>query len=242
MLTEDEYRRYKRQLNISNWGEEAQNRLKDSTVLVAGAGGLGSPLLFYLSVAGVGTLKICDYDKIEPSNLNRQILHSDKDVGKYKVDSAYETLTNANPNTKVIKIYDKISKENIHEFIDKVDLIVDCLDNFQTRFIINELSVKKTIPLIHAGVSGFVGQITFLQPPETPCLACFSPQNYKKEEIPVLGATPGVIGSLQAIEAIKYLTGIGTNLKNRLLFWDGIDMSFRIMKLTKNNKCLVCQH
>jgi len=241
LLTEAELTRYKRQLLIKGWGIKGQERLKQSTVFIAGAGGLGSSLLYYLSVAGVGTLKLCDFDKIELSNLNRQILHSDKKIGIPKVVSAYNTLKNVNPNTNIIKINDKLTKKNASKIVDNADIIIDCLDNFQARHILNEISVQKRIPMIHAGVSEFMGQITFLHPPETPCLACIIPESPPKKIVPILGATPGVLGSLQAIEAIKFITGIGNNLKNRLLFWDGIDMNFRIIKIMKNPKCKICR-
>lgn len=241
MLSKNELIRYKRQMLINGWGVLAQEKLKRATVFIAGAGGLGSPVLFYLAVSGVGNLKICDFDRVELSNLNRQILHSDKKIGISKVDSAYETLININPDINIIRIEDKLTKRNVYRIIGEVDLIVDCLDNFQDRHILNEVSINKHIPMIHAGVSEFSGQITFLSPPETPCLECFIPRKIKSQRQPVVGATPGMIGSLQAIEAVKYLTGIGNNLKNKLLFWDGLDMRFEIIQLSNNPKCRICR-
>ena len=240
MLSKAEIIRYNRQLLINGWGNEAQERLKQSTVFVAGVGGLGSPLLYYLAVAGIGTLKICDFDKIDLSNLNRQILHTENEIGILKVDSAYNTLINANPNITIIKVNEKLGEKNTPKIVGDADIIVDCLDNFYTRQILNETSVKKSIPMIHAGVSGFIGQITFIHPPDTPCLACFFPDKAKKEITPIVGATAGILGSLQALEVIKYLTGIGENLKNKLLFWDGLEMNFKTIKLQKNCNCKIC--
>ncbi|MDY6968687.1 MAG: HesA/MoeB/ThiF family protein [Spirochaetota bacterium] len=240
MLSKAEITRYNRQLLINGWGNEAQEKLKQSTVFVAGVGGLGSPLLYYLAVAGIGTLKICDFDKIDLSNLNRQILHTENEIGILKVDSAYNTLINANPNITIIKVNEKLGEKNTPKIVGDADIIVDCLDNFYTRQILNETSVKKSIPMIHAGVSGFIGQITFIHPPDTPCLACFFPDKAKKEITPIVGATAGILGSLQALEVIKYLTGIGENLKNKLLFWDGLEMNFKTIKLQKNCNCKIC--
>ena len=240
MLTEDEITRYKRQMSIKGWGIETQVKLKQARVFIAGTGGLGSPLLFYLTVAGVGNLTICDFDTIELSNLNRQILHSDTNISMQKVDSAFSTLMDRNRNASITRIYEKLTRKNAERLIGSVSLIIDCLDNFQTRHVLNEYSVKKGIPMIHAGVSEFQGQITFLHPPKTVCLACFYPHTPKKEPVPIIGATAGVLGSLQAIEAIKYLTGIGENLRNRLLFWDGLEMRFESVVLAKNKTCKVC--
>lgn len=240
MLTEDEITRYKRQISIKGWGIETQIKLKHARVFIAGTGGLGSPLLFYLTVAGVGNLIICDFDTIELSNLNRQILHSDTNIDMQKVDSAFSTLKDRNRNTSITRIYEKLTRKNAEKLIGSAALIIDCLDNFQTRHVLNEYSVKKGIPMIHAGVSEFQGQITFLHPPKTACLACFYPHTPKKEPVPIIGATAGVLGSLQAIEAIKYLTGIGENLKNRLLFWDGLEMRFESVVIAKNKTCTVC--
>lgn len=240
MLTEDEITRYKRQLSIGGWGIETQIKLKRSRVFIVGTGGLGSPLLFYLTVAGVGNLTICDFDTIELSNLNRQILHSDTNIDMQKVDSAFSTLMDRNRNTSITRIYEKLTRKNADKLIGNAALIIDCLDNFKARHILNEYSVKKGIPMIHAGVSEFQGQITFLHPPKTACLACFYPHTPKKEPVPIIGATAGVLGSLQAIEAIKYLTGIGENLRNRLLFWDGLEMRFESVVLAKNKNCKIC--
>lgn len=240
MLTDAELIKYKRQLIIKGWGKETQDKLKRARVFVAGTGGLGSPVLFYLAVAGVGTLTLCDYDRIDPSNLNRQILHTEKRTGTPKVDSAFHTLNEANSSVNVIPMREKITRKNAEKIIGDPDLVIDCLDNFETRHILNEVCVRKPLPMIHAGVSEFHGQITFLQPPETPCLACFLSDIPPRRTIPIMGATAGVIGALQAVEAVKFLTGLGSTLKNRLLFWDGLAMRFETVTISKNPKCKVC--
>ncbi len=239
-MHENEKIRYERQMMIPHWGEEGQKKLKSATAFVAGAGGLGSPLLYYLAVAGIGHLRVCDFDAVELSNLNRQILHTSERIGMNKAESAQTTLKKVNENIEIEIITEKIKKHNVNNLIDGADIIIDCLDNFDTRHLLNRASVELKIPFIHAGVEGLRGQITFLQPPETPCLACFIPLKIKKEKFPIVGATPGVLGSLQAMEAIKHLTGIGETLKNRLLLFDGMTMEFSTIKLTKNPKCSVC--
>ncbi len=240
MIAEHELKRYQRQLQINGWGAASQERLKQARVFVAGAGGLGSPLLMYLAVAGVGTIHVCDFDRIEISNLNRQILHNDRKIGMPKADSAKAMLNELNPFTEIIPVKNTLTAKNAGSLVGNSDLIVDCLDNFKTRHILNRISVGRGIPMLHAGVSGLQGQITFLHPPETPCLSCFYPASPKKQVFPILGATAGVLGTLQAMEALKYLSGIGENLKNRLLFFDGQDMKFETIKISRNPRCAVC--
>jgi molybdopterin-synthase adenylyltransferase len=242
MLSNDELQFYSRQLGIASWGAAAQEKLKNSKAFVAGTGGLGSPVLFYLAAAGVGTLLLCDYDIIEITNLNRQILHQYSRIGEPKVDSACETLTNLNPFITVTPIRAKLTRKNADTIIGDSDIIIDCLDNFETRHILNHVSVERRIPMIHAGVAEFRGQLTFMHPPETPCLACFMDHKSAKKKIQVAGATPGVIGSLQAVEAIKYLSGYAPSLKNRLLFWDGLAMKFETITVKRNPRCRVCKN
>ncbi len=241
MLSHDEIQFYSRQMGIPGWGRAAQEKLKNSTVFVAGTGGLGSPVLYYLAAAGIGTLVICDYDTIEITNLNRQILHRYEKIGQSKVDSAGTALSAMNPFITIIRINSKLTKKNAESLIGDPDLIIDCLDNFKTRHILNRLSVEKKIPMVHGGIAEFRGQITFLHPPETPCLACILDQKDGKAKMQVAGATAGVIGSLQASEAIKYCAGIGPALKNRLMFWDGISMRFETIAIRRNPRCRVCK-
>lgn len=225
---------------IEGWGFETQKKLKNSTVFVAGAGGLGSPASIYLAVAGVGNLCICDFDSPDWSNLNRQILHNHNRIGMNKALSAKQTLEEMNPHIKVNALSDNISAENVDQLVENADIILDCMDNFPTRYLLNQSAMRKNIPFVHGSVWGLEGRLTFIHSPETPCLRCYFPESPPKGVFPVLGATPGVIGTLQAIEVIKYLTGIGTPLKNKLLVWSGNDMSFRTFNARKDPNCPTC--
>jgi len=235
-----DFLRYARQMLIDGWGEEGQKKLKNSTVFIAGAGGLGSPVSIYLAVAGIGKIIICDFDSVEVTNLNRQILHSHTRIGINKALSAKITLTAINPDIEVIPITSKITEENAFELVGDSHIIMDCMDNLETRYILNEVAIKKGIPLVFGAIYGIQGILSFIQPPETPCLRCLFPEAPPKETFPVVGATPGVIGALQALEAIKYLVGIGKLLKNKLLVWDGMSCDFRTFKARKDTSCLVC--
>ena len=239
-LSERERERYTRQMMLDGWGDNAQGKLKSATVFVAGAGGLGSPLTIYLAVAGVGHLVVCDYDAPELSNLNRQIVHNDERIGINKAVSAKQTLETLNPDISVTAVTDKIVAENVEALVGDADLIVDCMDNFPTRFLLNETAIKKGIPLVHGSVWGLEGRLGFFHPPETPCLRCLFPEAPPKEVFPVLGATPGVIGTLEAVEAIKYLSGFGTNLKGKLLVWDGAESDFMVVTVRKDPDCPAC--
>lgn len=235
-----DFLRYNRQMLIDGWGEEGQKKLKDSTVFIAGAGGLGSPVSIYLAVAGVGKILICDFDAVEITNLNRQILHNHTRLGINKALSAKITLTAINPEVEVIPITEKITRDNAFELVGEAQIIMDCMDNLETRYILNEVAIKKGIPLVFGAIYGMQGMLSFIQPPETPCLKCLFPEAPPKETFPVVGATPGVIGALQALEAIKYLVGIGKNLKNKLLMWDGLSCEFKTFKAKKDPSCPVC--
>ncbi len=229
-FTEEELKRYNRQMMMDGWGEQTQEKIKNSTVFIAGAGGLGSPVSIYLAVAGVGNIRICDFDSPDLSNLNRQILHNHNRVGMNKAVSAKKTLEEMNPHISVTALTDKIVAENVDELVGNADLILDCMDNFPTRFLLNASAIRKKIPIVHGSIWGLDGRVTFIHSPETPCLQCYFPESPPKEVFPVLGATPGVIGTLEAMEALKYLSGIGKLLKGRLLVWSGNDMSFRVFK------------
>lgn len=238
MLTESELDRYQRQTMI--FGEEGQEKLKKTKVFIAGAGGLGSPISIYLAVAGVGNIKIVDHDVVELSNLNRQILHGDKDIGRKKVESAEETLTGVNSEIKVEALSETITDENVLELVGDSDLIVDAMDNFNTRHTLNEASVKLGIPYFHGAVSGFDGQATTIIPGKTACLNCIFPKSPPKAVFPVIGAAPGFIGLIQATEIIKYITGEGQLLENELLLWDGLKSSLEKVKTQKRAECEVC--
>ena len=239
-MTDSEKERYHRQMIFDGWGEDVQKKLMNSSVFIAGAGGLGSPVSIYLAVAGIRHIRICDYGMPELSNLNRQILHDDTRIGINKAVSARDTLEKLNPEIKVTAITDKITEENVEEIIRDVDLIVDCLDNFDTRHYINAYAVQKCIPMIHAGVYGMRGQLTMIKFPETPCLWCINPGSPPDTMFPIIGATAGVIGSIQALEALKYLGGIGSNLLGKLLVWDGAAMEFQVLPQHRDQNCPVC--
>lgn len=240
-LSKQEQDRYCRQMLMPAWGAEAQLRLKQSRVFIAGAGGLGSPVSIYLAVAGIGALRICDCGELELSNLNRQILHDDSRIGWNKAVSAKATLERMNPDITVEAREEQITAESVAGLIGASDLIVDCLDNFPTRHIINEYAVKNSIPVIHAGVYGMQGQITFIKAPETPCLWCIS-AGAPSAVFPIVGAAAGVIGCLEALEALKYLSGVGANLEGRLLIWDGEKIDFMELPQKKIADCPVCGH
>jgi adenylyltransferase/sulfurtransferase len=239
-LSQKEKERYNRQMIFDNWGGRAQEKIKNATVFIAGAGGLGSPVALYLAAGGVGTLSICDFEKVKLSNLNRQILHSEERIGQNKAASAQETLRTVNPDIRVHPIAQKITDTNTEEIIGAVDLIVDCLDNFETRHILNRYAVRNSIPMIHAGVYGMHGQISFINAPRTPCLWCVYSGSPPPQMFPIVGATACVIGGMQALEALKYLSGIGTLLENCVLFWDGMTMEFHRFEPEKNPRCRVC--
>jgi adenylyltransferase/sulfurtransferase len=225
---------------IDGWGEAAQEKLKNATVFIAGAGGLGSPVAIYLAVAGIGHIKICDFDNLDLTNLNRQILHDHARIGINKAVSGKNTIERMNPDIEVTAIQEMIVAENVDELIANSDIIVDCLDNFPARYILNESAIRKGIPLVYGSIKGMEGMLSFLQSPETPCLRCLFPEAPLAEVFPVVGAAPGVIGCLQALETIKYLTGIGTTIKGKLIVWDGGKTEFRTLNARKDPDCLTC--
>ncbi len=239
MLSENELIRYRRQLIDESIGEKGQEKLKRARIIIIGAGGLGGPVIFYLAAAGVGHITICDSDRVELSNLNRQILHNNEKIGVKKSESAAFAAGSLNPEVEITPLSVRIDNSNAG-LLGGYDLIIDCMDNFESRQVINRFCVENSIPLVHAGVSRMQGQLTFIHPPETACLSCFLPQKDRNEEIPILGATAGIMGSLQALEAVKYLTGTGNLLKNRLLFMDGENMNFHTISLAKNPACRTC--
>jgi len=240
IFSEEELKRYHRQMMMHGWGEETQKKLEDSTVFIAGAGGLGSPASIYLAVAGIGHIRICDFDIPDWTNLNRQILHDHTRIGINKAISAQITIRKLNHSVKVTAFPAKIIPENVDDLVADADIIVDCMDNFPTRYLLNESAIRKNIPLVHGSIWGMEGRLTFIQFPETPCLRCLFPEAPPGETFPVLGATPGVIGSLQALETIKYLTGIGSTLKGKLLVWDGGRIEFRTFNARRDPNCPTC--
>jgi molybdopterin-synthase adenylyltransferase len=240
-LTENERLRYGRQIIMPDFGEEGQKRLKQAHVLVAGVGGLGSPVSIYLSTAGIGRLTIVDYDSVDVTNLNRQILHWEDDVSRGKVVSAEQKLNKINSNIVVNALNVKITGDNIAALLQGVDLVMDCMDNMETRFLINEACVKKGVPMIHGGVREMLGEVTTIIPGKTPCLECLLPRDLAKKELfPIFGATAAMIASIQVLEAIKLLSGIGTLLTDRMLFIDGGTMEFMMIDLHKRSECKIC--
>ena len=225
---------------LSGWGIVTQKRLKHATVLVVGAGGLGCPAALNLAVAGVGQIKICDFDTVEISNLNRQFLHTEQSIGTDKARSAQATLSSINSEVSVEAISRKITEENVDDIVGDAQVILDCLDNFSDRYILNQCAVRKRIPMVHGAVWGLEGRVTFLHPPETPCLKCMFPIAPTQEQLPVVGATPCATGAMQALETIKYLTGMGSLLSGRMLILDFSTMRFQELEVLRNPQCPAC--
>jgi sulfur-carrier protein adenylyltransferase/sulfurtransferase len=239
--------RYSRHLLIPEVGEQGQLKLLESRVLLIGAGGLGSPASLYLAAAGVGRLGIVDADVVDESNLQRQIVHSTERLGEAKVDSAKQTIEALNPDVEVVAYKERLSSENIERILaDGWDLIVDGADNFPTRYLVNDASVWHGIPVVHGSIYRFEGQVTVLKPHDGPCYRCLFPTPPPPELAPscaeggVLGVLPGVIGSLQANEALKLALGIGEPLIGRLLLFDALTTEFNEMKLRRDPDCPVC--
>ncbi|MDT8358292.1 MAG: HesA/MoeB/ThiF family protein [Methanomicrobiaceae archaeon] len=232
-------RRYARQVSVI--GKEGQEQLKESTVFLAGAGGLGSPVAIYLAAAGIGHLRVSDCDRVEESNLNRQILHRQKDIGRLKVESAKDTLLARNFDLGITLLSEEIDDENAEVLVGNASVIVDALDRYPPRFTLNNVAVNRKIPLVHGAIRGLYGQVTSVVPGEGPCLQCiYGSLPPVEEEIPALGPTAGVIGSIQAGEVIKCLTGTGRLLAGRMLVWDGKHGTMDEIRIEKNPSCRVC--
>jgi sulfur-carrier protein adenylyltransferase/sulfurtransferase len=245
-LTPQQFERYSRHVLIPEVGEEGQLRLLDSKVLLIGAGGLGSPAALYLAAAGVGTLGIIDADVVDSSNLQRQILHTVDRIGTPKVDSAEATITALNPDVTVVKYADRLTSENVLDVISGYDVIVDGTDNFPTRYLLNDASLVAGIPVVHGSIYQFEGSVTVYKPHDGPCYRCQYPEPPPPELAPscaeggVLGVLPGVVGTLQATEAIKLLLGIGDPLVGRQLRYDALSMEFVELKMHRDPECPVC--
>jgi adenylyltransferase/sulfurtransferase len=239
MLTEDELARYKRQLAI--FGDEGQAKLKKARVFVAGAGGLGSTIAIYLTVAGIGKLRVVDHDTVALDNLNRQILHWDSDIGREKLKSAAEKLRRMNAELEVDTVSATMDRDNIEDLVGDCDLIVDAVDNFPARYVLNKAAINMRIPFFHGAVHGFYGQATTIIPGKTACLRCTFPEAPPPAVPPVVGATVGVIGCIQAAEVLKYIMGMGCLLENRLLMWDGLGCRMDEVLLERNPECQDCR-
>jgi adenylyltransferase/sulfurtransferase len=245
-LSNDEVLRYSRHLIMPEVGMEGQLRLKRATVLCIGAGGLGSPAAMYLAAAGVGTLGIVDFDIVDVTNLQRQIIHSTHDVGRKKLDSAAETISAINPNVKVRKFDTRLTSQNALEIIRQFDVVVDGTDNFATRYLVNDACVLTGKPNVYGSIFRFEGQASVFATKDGPCYRCLYPEPPPPGVVPscaeggVLGILPGLIGVMQATETIKLILGAGEPLIGRLLLVDALAMRFRELKLRKNPDCPVC--
>jgi molybdopterin/thiamine biosynthesis adenylyltransferase/rhodanese-related sulfurtransferase len=245
-LTPEQRNRYARHLLLPEVGVAGQQTLLDAKVLLIGAGGLGSPAALYLAAAGVGTLGIIDMDVVDESNLQRQILHNMDRIGDRKVDSAKKTLTGLNPDVDVVTYDVRLGADNVINIFTGYDVIVDGTDNFPTRYLVNDASLKLDIPVVHGSIFRFEGQASVYLPHEGPCYRCQVPEPPPAELAPscaeagVLGVLPGIIGSIQAMEAIKLLLGIGDSLAGRLLAYDALEESFRTFKVNRDPDCAAC--
>jgi molybdopterin/thiamine biosynthesis adenylyltransferase/rhodanese-related sulfurtransferase len=245
-LSSEQKQRYSRHLLIPEVGAEGQAKLLDSKALLIGAGGLGSPAALYLAAAGVGTIGVVDFDVVDLSNLQRQVIHSTDRVGEKKTDSAKRTINALNPDVNVVLHEEMLTEENVARLIDGYDVILDGTDTFETRYTLNDAAVVAGIPVIHASVFRFEGQLTVFDPPNGPCYRCLYPTPPPPELAPgcsvagVLGVVPGIMGLLQTNEAIKILLGIGDSLAGRLLLFDALDASFTELKLRRDPNCPVC--
>lgn len=245
-FTPEQAQRYSRHLLIPEVGEAGQHRLLKSKVLLIGAGGLGSPAAYYLAAAGVGTLGIVDSDVVDATNLQRQILHSTERIGEPKVESAKRTLEALNPDVTVRGYRERMTSENVDRIIRDYDVVIDGADNFPTRYLLNDASIKHDKPVVHGSIYRFEGQVTVFRPHAGPCYRCLFPAPPPPEMAPscaeagVLGVLPGVIGTIQANEALKLLLGIGEPLVGRYLLFDALDASFREVKLRRDPDCPVC--
>ena len=240
MLSKDELQVYDRQIMIPELGVSGQEKLKKSKVFIAGAGGIGSPVTLYLAAAGLGKILIADNDTVEMSNLNRQVLHWQKDVGFKKVESVKEKISSLNSFINIETIDETITDKNIIEITKGCDSIVDAMDNIVSRFALNKAAIKWNIPLFHGAVNGMEGRATTIIPGKTACIGCMYKADIPQSKFPVLGVAPGLIGIIQATEVIKYLVGMGELLENRLLIYDGMELKFKEFKLSRNPECTEC--
>jgi adenylyltransferase/sulfurtransferase len=245
-LTKQELSRYSRHLVLPEVGIKGQEKIKQGKVLIVGAGGLGSPAALYLVAAGVGTIGIVDFDEVEENNLQRQIIHSTKDVGTLKTESAKKAILDLNPNVKVELYNEKLNSKNALEIIKKYDLVIDGSDNFPTRYLVNDACVLLKKPNVYGSIFKFEGHASVFNFEGGPCYRCLFPNPPPKGAVPscaeagVLGVLPGVIGTIQATESLKIILGKGDVLSERLLVYDALAMTFKELKLSKNKNCPIC--
>jgi len=245
-FSEDQIYRYARHIILPEVGGEGQKKLLQARVLLIGAGGLGSPIALYLAAAGVGTIGIVDFDVVDKSNLQRQILHTTEDVGRLKVESAEKTITAMNPDVKVVSHVARLTSENALDIIENYDIVVDGTDNFATRYLVNDACVILNKVNIHGSIFRFEGQVTVFKTPDGPCYRCLYPEPPPPGMVPscqeagVLGVLPGVVGSLQAVEVIKDIIDKGDSLVGKLLLYDALKAEFRRLNLRRDPNCPVC--
>lgn len=245
-LTEQEFNRYVRHLNLQEIGIKGQEKLKQGKVLIIGVGGLGSPAALYLAAAGVGTIGLVDFDNVEETNLQRQIIHSTKSLGTRKTESAKKAINNLNPNVKVETYNKKLNSKNALEIIKKYDVVIDGSDNFPTKYLINDACVLLNKPDVYGSATGFDGHASVFNYNNGPCYRCLFPKPPKPGSVPscaeagVLGALLGVIGTIQATETLKIILGKGKILSGRFLVYNALDATFKELKLSKNKECAVC--
>ncbi len=242
-LTNEEIQRYSRHLILPEVGMEGQVKLKDAKVLLVGTGGLGAPLALYLAAAGVGTIGLVDFDVVDASNLQRQVIHGTKDIGRPKIDSAAESMLDINPNLKIVKHEVPLTSENAKEIVEQYDMVADGTDNFPTRYLVNDVCVLTGKPNIYGSIFRFEGQASVFATEDGPCYRCLYPEPPPPGLVPscaeggVLGILPGVIGLIQATEVVKMILGIGQTLQGRLMLYDALNMKFRELKLRRNPDC-----
>lgn len=244
-MNEKEKNRYARQIRLSQIGEVGQQKLLDSTALIIGMGGLGSPVAMYLAAAGIGRLIISDFDQVEDSNLQRQIVHRTQDIGELKAFSAKRTIAEINPDCIVEAIDWELDEEELESYLEKSDIVLDCSDNFPTRFAINRASVKTKTPLVSGAAIRIEGQIaSYIPDSDGPCYQCLYKQQFENTETcameGVLSPVVGVIGTMQALQAILVLTGHADNVNGKLLLFDGLSMEWQKVKIPRNPSCEVC--
>ena len=245
-LTDEQIERYSRHISLEQVGDKGQIKLLESSVLIVGAGGLGSPVALYLAAAGVGTIGIIDEDTVDLSNLQRQVIHTTKDIGVAKVVSAQETMQAINPDVNVVTYQKRLNASNALEILEKYQFIIDGTDNFASKFLIADACHFAGKPYSHAGILRFTGQVTTVIPGESTCYRCMFSKMPTEGSVPscsqagVLGVLPGVIGGIQATETIKYLLGEGQLLTNHLLIYDALRMTFRKIAIKKSENCPLC--
>ncbi len=245
-LTAEQKQRYSRHLLIPEVGTDGQKKLLDSKVLLIGAGGLGSPAALYLAAAGVGTIGLVDFDIVDLSNLQRQVIHTTDRIGEKKVESARKAINALNPDVKVIAHEEMLLPDNVERLIAGYDVVLDGTDTFETRYLLNDAAVAANIPVVHASVFRFEGQLTVFQPYKGPCYRCLYPAPPPPELAPgcsvagVLGVVPGIMGLLQSLEVLKLLIGMGDTLAGRLLLFDALDTTFTELRLKRDQSCPVC--